>query len=60
MCRLHDEGRDHVWGYYVRDLARPTWLARPENQVDRLVGNPRWLAYRFMTPEMQASFPPDE
>jgi SAM-dependent methyltransferase len=56
MCRLHDEGRDHVWGYYVRNLARPTWLARPENHVDRLVGNPPWLAYRFMTPEMQASF----
>lgn len=56
MCRLHDEGRDHVWGYYVRNLARPTWLARPENHVDRLVGNPPWLAYRFMTSEMQTSF----
>lgn len=56
MCRLHDEGRDHIWGYYVRNLARPTWLARPENHVDRLVGNPPWLAYRFMTPEMQVSF----
>ena len=56
MCRLHDEGRDHVWSYFVRNLARPTWLARPENHVDRLVGNPPWLAYRFMTPEMQASF----
>jgi SAM-dependent methyltransferase len=56
MCRLHDEGRDHVWGYYVRNLARPTWLARPENHVDRLLGNPPWLAYRYMTAEMQASF----
>jgi SAM-dependent methyltransferase len=56
MCRLHDEGRDHVWSYYVRNLARPTWLARPENHVDRLVGNPPWLAYRFMTQEMQAAF----
>lgn len=56
MCRLHDEGRDHVWGYYVRNLARPTWLSRQENRVDRLVGNPPWLAYRFMTAEMQESF----
>jgi hypothetical protein len=56
MCRLHDEGRDHVWGYYVRNLARPTWLARPENHVQRLVGNPPWLSYRFMTADMQASF----
>jgi SAM-dependent methyltransferase len=29
MCRLHDEGRDHIWGYYVRNLARPLWLSRP-------------------------------
>jgi SAM-dependent methyltransferase len=56
MCRLHDEGRDHVWSYYVRNLARPTWLARPENRVDRLVGNPPWLAYRFMTKPVQESF----
>lgn len=56
MCRLHDEGRDHVWAYYVRNMARPTWLARPDNQVDRLVGNPPWLAYRFMTTDMQATF----
>lgn len=56
MCTLHDEGRDHVWSYYVRNLARPTWLSREENRVDRLVGNPPWLAYRFMTQDMQASF----
>jgi SAM-dependent methyltransferase len=56
MCRLHDEGRDHVWSYYVRNLARPTWLARAENHVDRLVGNPPWLAYRFMTHDMQQRF----
>lgn len=56
MCTLHDEGRDHVWSYYVRNLARPTWLSREENRVDRLVGNPPWLAYRFMTTDMQASF----
>lgn len=60
LCRLHDEGRDHVWGYYVRNLARPTWLARPENHVDRLVGNPPWLAYRFMTAEMPGVVPADE
>jgi SAM-dependent methyltransferase len=56
MCRLHDEGRDHVWAYFVRNLARPVWLSRPENQVDCIVTNPPWLAYRFMTKEMQASF----
>jgi SAM-dependent methyltransferase len=56
MCRLHDEGRDHIWGYYVRNLARPIWLAQRPNRVDVLVGNPPWLAYRFMTAAMQATF----
>jgi hypothetical protein len=56
MCRLHDEGRDHIWGYYVRNLARPMWLAREANRVDVLVGNPPWLAYRHMTTDMQAAF----
>ena len=52
MCRLHDEGRDHIWGYYIRNLARPMWLSR----VDILIGNPPWLAYRNMPPEMQVVF----
>jgi SAM-dependent methyltransferase len=56
MCRLHDEGRDHIWGYYVRNLARPVWLAQPANRVDALIGNPPWLAYRYMPRAMQASF----
>ena len=56
LCRLHDDGHNHIWGYYVRNLARPVWLTRPENQVDVLIGNPPWLSYRFMTPEMQVEF----
>ena len=56
MCRLHDERRDHIWGYYVRNLARPAWLARKENRRTVLLGNPPWLAYRFMTDSMKAVF----
>ncbi|MGD9671558.1 MAG: N-6 DNA methylase [Hyphomicrobiaceae bacterium] len=56
MCRLHDEGRDHIWAYYIRNLARPLWLSRPQNRVDILIGNPPWLAYRHMTKEMQNVF----
>lgn len=56
MCDLYDQGRDHIWGYYVRNLARPTWLAQTDNRVDVLVGNPPWLAYRYMTKAMQESF----
>lgn len=56
LCELHEGGHDHIWGYYVRNLARPVWLARLENRVDVLVGNPPWLSYRFMTAEMQKEF----
>jgi SEFIR domain/N-6 DNA Methylase len=56
MCRLHDHGKDHIWGYYVRNLARPVWLSRPDNRIDVLVGNPPWLSYRYMTERQQAAF----
>jgi hypothetical protein len=56
MCRLHDEGRNHIWGYYARNLARPIWLSQSANRVDALVGNPPWLAYRYMPRPMQTSF----
>jgi hypothetical protein len=56
MCRLHDENRDHIWGYYIRNLARPEWLCRDENRADVLVGNPPWLAYRYMPETMKADF----
>ena len=56
LCRLCDEGRDHIWGYYVRNLVRPVWLAEESHRVDALVGNPPWLSYRYMTPDMQSAF----
>lgn len=56
MCRLHDSGRNHIWGYYVRNLARPLWLHRDANRVDALIGNPPWLSYRYMPPQMQQRF----
>lgn len=56
LCELHDEGRDHIWGYYARNLARPRWLANKENRVDVLVGNPPWLAYRYMPAGLQSEF----
>jgi SAM-dependent methyltransferase len=56
MCSLHEQGRDHIWSYYVRNLARPLWLSRASNRVDALIGNPPWLAYRHMPSDMQAAF----
>ena len=56
LCELHDQGRDHIWGFYVRNQARPTWFSWPANRVDALVGNPPWLRYNEMSAEMQAKF----
>ena len=44
MQRLHDEGSDHIWAYYIRNLVRPVALSR--SKVDVIVGNPPWLIYR--------------
>ena len=56
FCELHDQERDHIWGFFVRNQARPTWFASLANRVDVLVGNPPWLSYRFMPNELQEVF----
>jgi SAM-dependent methyltransferase len=56
LCRLHDDQQNHIWSYYLRNLARPLWLARPANHVDVLVGNPPWLSYRYMPAAMKTDF----
>jgi len=56
LCELHDLHRDHIWGYYARNLARPMWLSFEKNHVDVLIGNPPWLTYNDMTPDMQEAF----
>ena len=56
MRRLREEGRDHIWGYVARNLARPVWLAAEAQKADAVVGNPPWVSYRYMNPEFQARF----
>lgn len=56
LCRLHDAGRDHVWAYYIRNLARPLAFTHREGRADVLVGNPPWLAYRHMPERLQMSY----
>ena len=41
--RLHQEGRDHIWAYYTRNMVRPVTLAR--SKVDVVIGNPPWINY---------------
>lgn len=56
LCDLNKRGRDSIWGYFVRNLVRPLWLSMRSRRVDVLVGNPPWVAYRFMTTDMQEQF----
>lgn len=56
LCHLHESHRDHIWGYYVRNLARPLEFTRSAHRVDRLVGNPPWLRYNAMTATTQEHF----
>ena len=43
MRKLHNEGRDHIWAYYTRNLVRPVALSRAK--VDVIIGNPPWINY---------------
>ena len=43
LRKLRDEGRDHIWAYYTRNLVRPVTLAL--KKVDVIVGNPPWINY---------------
>lgn len=56
MRDLQRRGRDHIWGYYVRNLIRPLWLSLAEHRVDVLVGNPPWLRYSKMSSAMQERY----
>ncbi|NKS55476.1 N-6 DNA methylase [Rhodococcus hoagii] len=56
MRALHKSEKNHIWGYYVRNLIRPLWLAEPDNRVDVLVGNPPWLRYSKMPSTMQENY----
>jgi hypothetical protein len=56
LCRLHDQRRDHVWSYYIRNRARPLAFTRENGQADLLLGNPPWLAYRAMPRQLQKRY----
>jgi hypothetical protein len=49
---LQKAGRNHIWTFVARNMARPLWLSR-RARVDRVIGNPPWLSFRYMTDEMK-------
>ena len=56
MRCLAEEGRNHIWGYVARNLARPAWLSSDARRADVLVGNPPWVSYRYMSTSFQVLF----
>ena len=56
MRRLQGEGRNHVWGYVARNLARPVCLSSDSRKADVVIGNPPWVSFRYMSAGFQARF----
>ncbi|MBM3176146.1 MAG: SAM-dependent DNA methyltransferase, partial [Chloroflexi bacterium] len=56
LHQLDRKGEDHIWGFVTRNLVRPIWLSQESQKVDVVIGNPPWLAYRFMDTDFQARF----
>lgn len=56
MRRLQGEGRNHIWGYVARNLARPVWLSSEGQKADVVIGNPPWVAFRYMSASFQRRF----
>jgi SAM-dependent methyltransferase len=54
--RLRREGRDTVWAYVARNLSRPLAYSATGGWAHVLVGNPPWVAYRHMSPDLQKRF----
>lgn len=56
LADLNADGRDSIWGYFVRNQVRPLWLSMRTRRADVLIGNPPWVSYRYMTASMQEQF----
>jgi len=48
LAELQGEQRNHIWTFVARNMGRPLWLSR-RKPIDRVIGNPPWLSFRYMT-----------
>jgi hypothetical protein len=53
LRELYDSGKNGIWPFVLRNLMRPLWLSRPDQLADVLIGNPPWVAYRYLSAEMR-------
>jgi len=56
LRELRSKGQNHIWGFVARNLVRPVWLSQHRERADVIVGNPPWLSWRYMSPQMQEAF----
>ena len=54
MRQYREEGRNHVWQWYIANLMQPMRLS--QNPMSRLVGNPPWVVYNAMSNDRQETF----
>jgi N-6 DNA Methylase len=54
--KLRREGRDSIWAYVARNLSRPLFFSASDGWASVVIGNPPWLAYRYMTADLQKRF----
>ena len=45
-----DEDRDTIWAYILKNVYKPLFF---ENCFDFIIGNPPWIAFRYMEPAYQ-------
>jgi len=50
---LYRAGRNGIWPFVLRNIRQPLWLSRPDQRADVVVGNPPWVAYRHLSPELK-------
>jgi hypothetical protein len=54
--RLRREGRDSIWAYVARNLSRPLAFSAGGGWANVVIGNPPWVAFRHMSPDLQTRF----
>ncbi len=54
--RLRRESRDTIWAYVARNLSRPLAFSASGGWANVVVGNPPWVAFRHMSPDLQKRF----
>jgi hypothetical protein len=53
---LRRAGRNTIWAYVARNLSRPLYLSAGERRADVVIGNPPWLALRYMSDDLHKRF----